>query len=115
MDFASARNSLVHSTAAEAIRRLVRGLTRQYESFKWAGENETLWETLANLRWTHLVQTRTITEGFHWTIAFEKEARNRTSRSRSLGRASSTPRTQLEPAHSSQHRQPANQSSHWLH
>ena len=74
-DMAAQGNSPVYRSAVPAIQNLIRNLIRQYETFKWAGEDTRLWEWTAYLSWTHLVLTRVETEGFHWEAAFEREAR----------------------------------------
>ena len=82
IDMAQRGSSDVHKTAVPAIQHLIRRLTRQYETFSWAGEESKLWEWVAFLSWTHLVLTRVETEGYQWEAAFEREARARLRRSK---------------------------------
>ena len=77
IDMANRCNSIIADRAAVAVRNLIRDLTRQYESLSWSNEQTTTWPILANLIWTHMIQTRTLLTGFNSEQAFLSEARKR--------------------------------------
>ena len=77
IDMATRQPSPTATRASLAVRTLIRDLTRQYESLKWANEPDAIWSYTAYLRWTHMIQTRTLCTGFNCEQAFVTEARNR--------------------------------------
>ena len=79
IDMALRENTAASIAAAQAVRTLVRDLTRQYESLSWSNENLQVWMYNAYLRWTHMIQTRKLFVGFNSEQAFLSEARNRNS------------------------------------
>ena len=83
VDTATGQNSIIGDRAAEAIRTLLRDLTRTYESLQWAKESAKTWPFIAFLRFTHMIQSRTLLTGFNCEQAFLSEARNRCRSQRS--------------------------------
>ena len=122
IDMASNQNSIVGDRAAKAVRILLRDLTRLYESLQWAKEKADTWCWTAFLRWTHMVQTRTLLTGFNAEQAFLTEARNRCLgaikstrtpiHASSLIHASSK-HASLNPENPTNSKSPSN-SSHWF-
>ena len=93
IDMALRLGSSEGNAAANAVRTLIRDLTRQYESLSWSKAPDQLWMYNAYLRWTHMIQTRILFIGFNSEQAFLTEARNRCSMHPTL--SPHTPRTNL--------------------
>ena len=77
IDMAVSQNSLIADRAAQAVRTLIRDVTRLYESLQWAKEPTNTWPFVAFLRFTHMIQSRVLLTGFNCEQAFLAEARNR--------------------------------------
>ena len=126
IDMASRQKCIVGDRAAEAVRSLVRDLTRLYESLQWSSEPTDVWSFVAYLRFHHMVLLRELYTGFNSEQAFLSEARNRCQTAKYQLRqhqsnlsplihppsktASNTPKSST--SHSPENNQ--NRSSHWF-
>ena len=77
IDMALREKSEAGRLAAEAVRTLIRDLTRQYESLTWTNEPPQIWMYNAYLRFTHMIQSRKLLIGFNSEQAFLAEAKSR--------------------------------------
>ena len=74
IDMAASQSCIVVDRSAKVVRILLRDLTRMYESLQWAKESAKTWPFVAYLRFTHMIQTRTLLTGFNCEQAFLSEA-----------------------------------------
>ena len=113
IDMASRESSNAGTAAAAAIQTLIRELTRQYESMQWAQEEAEVWMMIAYLRWTHMVQSRTLMIGCNAEQAFILEAkrRNRSSSSQPYSR-NFTMKQSPHIIHGSSHKKLTNSPQH---